>query len=352
MPLALATPKWSLPRARGAVCLSLGIALAALQWGCGKPPAAGLDAAVVARVGSNVITAETFTRELSLRAKRQPLPWATSEGKPKLLDEMINREALYARATAAGFDQAPEMRQAIKNLIINRFQEVEAGRRPAAPPVSDQAISAYYSAHREKYSMPAQVHAAAILIRRSASASPATEAAALAKAQRALQEVRGQADSAAWRQAALAYSDDLGTRYRGGDLGWFTKTAGPWGWEQSVVDAAFDQSTTDEPARLITTSRAYYIIQILGTRPAQTQPLEAVREGIRYLLEQDAERKQSEDFYAGLRAGLPIVINHDVMDLISVTSAPASAPVLPLALTHTPSEPGPSPGATQPPRYP
>jgi hypothetical protein len=76
---------------------------------------------LVARVGTREIQAQDFQAEIERRQRAQrPIP-----GKQDLLEEMIEREALIARAVQAGLDKDGELRRSYENLLIGKLKQQE-----------------------------------------------------------------------------------------------------------------------------------------------------------------------------------------------------------------------------------
>src|ERR1700744_6541683 len=71
--------------------------------GCDKKTPA--PANIVAQVGDVPITADALQRLMDMRAAGNTNQFATTAAKTALLDELIRREAILAKAKAAGFDQ-------------------------------------------------------------------------------------------------------------------------------------------------------------------------------------------------------------------------------------------------------
>src|SRR6202522_170633 len=88
------------------------------------------------------------------------------------------------------------------------------------PTVTDADLQTYYNAHKDAYAVKEQVKARHILIAVPRGSDAKTDAAAKAKAQGILDQVRKGGDFAA---LAKANSDDPGSKDSGGELGFFTK---------------------------------------------------------------------------------------------------------------------------------
>ncbi len=158
-----------------------------------------------------------------------------------------------------------------------------------APRVSDADVQAYYNAHLADYQVKEQVRARHILIAVPEGADAKTDAAARAKAEGILKQIRGGADFAAM---AKANSDDPGSKDTGGELGWFTRGKMVPAFEQ----AAFAQNA-GQVSDLVKTSFGYHIIQTEEKQAAHTKTIDEVKGDILPVLQQQRVG-QAEQNYA------------------------------------------------------
>lgn len=109
--------------------------------------------------------------------------------------------------------------QGVRRAGIRQQFEASLQRDRRPPSVTNAEIRAFFEARRDEIgSRPATIEFVQIVV----TPEPADSAreAALAEAQAALEDLRGGGDFAT---VARRYSDDPGTRERGGDLGWFRR---------------------------------------------------------------------------------------------------------------------------------
>jgi peptidyl-prolyl cis-trans isomerase D len=150
---------------------------------------------------------------------------------------------------------------------------------PGGPPqVSDADIQSYYDAHKADYDVKEQVRARHILIAVPQGADAKTDAAAKAKAEGLLKQLRGGADFAA---LAKANSDDPGSKDSGGELGFFTR-----GRMVPEFEKAAFALQPGQISDLVKTSFGYHIIQVEEKQTAHTKPLSEVRSQIVPILQQ------------------------------------------------------------------
>ena len=146
------------------------------------------------------------------------------------------------------------------------------------PQVSDADLQAYYNAHQDTYAVKEQVKARHILISVPQGSDAKTDAAAKAKAEGLLKQIRSGGDFAA---LAKANSDDPGSKDSGGELGLFTKGKMVPAFEKAAF--ALQPGQTSD---LVKTDFGYHIIQVEQHDQAHQKPLAEVKPEIEPVLEQ------------------------------------------------------------------
>jgi len=141
----------------------------------------------------------------------------------------------------------------------------------AAP--SDDAVKAYYEAHREdRFTAPDEIRARHILIKLPPDADEKARAAARAKADDVLAKVKKGADFA---KLAQQLSEDAGTASKGGDLGLF-----PRGKMVPAFDAAAFALEPGTVSEVVESPFGFHIIKVEEKVPAGAKPLDVVRQEI------------------------------------------------------------------------
>jgi peptidyl-prolyl cis-trans isomerase D len=146
------------------------------------------------------------------------------------------------------------------------------------PQATDAAIQAYYNSHQAQYQVKDQVKARHILISVPEGSDAKTDAAAKAKAEDVLKQLKAGGDFAA---LAKKYSDDPGSKDSGGELGWF----GTGKMVPAFEKAAFALQP-GQISDLVKTSFGYHIIQVEQKQTAHTKSLAEVRDQIAPVVQQ------------------------------------------------------------------
>jgi peptidyl-prolyl cis-trans isomerase D len=165
---------------------------------------------------------------------------------------------------------------------------------------SQQQIQAYYNAHASDYATPEQAKSRHVLIQVAAGADAKTDAAAKAKAEDVLKQLKAGGN---WNDIAKKYSDDPGSKNAGGELGFAQrKTMVP-----EFDNAIFTQKIGD--IEIVKSQFGYHVIQVEDRQAAHTQPLNEVlpqiqaalvREGSAQAQQNYAEQLTSEAIKNGL----------------------------------------------------
>jgi peptidyl-prolyl cis-trans isomerase D len=156
------------------------------------------------------------------------------------------------------------------------------------PQPTQQEVQAYFNAHKAEYSTPEQARSRHILITVPAGADAKTDAAAKAKAEDVLKQLKGGANFA---DLAKKYSDDPGSKNAGGEL--------PFAQHGTMVPefdkAIFTQKIGD--IEIVKSQFGYHIVQVEERKPAHSQDISEVLPTIQAtLIRQKAA--SAEDGYA------------------------------------------------------
>jgi peptidyl-prolyl cis-trans isomerase D len=180
----------------------------------------------------------------------------------KVTDDMV--KAFYDKN--ATLFQIPEQARAEYIVLDSAAVESQVA-------VSDAEVAQFYNANQKRFTTPEQRTASHILITKAQGAKPAEEAAAKAKAEAVLAEVRkNPADFAA---IAKARSQDPGSAEQGGDLGAVERGS----LVKSVEDAIYSLKE-GEVSGIVPSEFGYHIIKVTSVKPAQQKTLELAKEEI------------------------------------------------------------------------
>jgi len=146
------------------------------------------------------------------------------------------------------------------------------------PQISDADVQAYYNQHQSQYQVKEQVKVRHILIAVPAGADSKTDAAAKAKAEDLLKQIKSGANFA---DLASKNSDDPGSKAQGGELGWLDR-----GRTVPEFDKVAFSLNPGQTSDVIKTQFGYHILQVEDKKTAHLRPLSEVKSEIVPILEQ------------------------------------------------------------------
>jgi len=164
----------------------------------------------------------------------------------------------------------------------------------AKMPVSDADVQAYYTAHQDQYKVPEQVKTRHILITVPKGADAKTDAAAKAKAEDILKQIKAGGNFA---DLAKKNSDDPGSKDQGGELPMIPTS----GLDPAYAKAAMALNP-GQTSDLIRSSFGYHIIQTEAKDQAHAKPLAEVKDTIVAALQQDKLGAAEQDYANKLAA--------------------------------------------------
>ena len=180
----------------------------------------------------------------------------------KVTDEMV--KAFYDKN--ANLFQIPETVKAEYIVLDSAAVESQVS-------VSDAEIAQFYETNKQRFTTPEERTASHILITKAQGAKPAEEAAAKAKAEAVLAEVRkNPADFAA---IAKSQSQDAGSAANGGDLGKVER--GTFG--KAMDDALFGLKE-GEISGIVPSEFGYHIVKVTSVKPQTQKSLADAKDAI------------------------------------------------------------------------
>lgn len=171
-----------------------------------------------------------------------------------------------------------------KESVHLQYAELRLDTVAAAITVNPADLDAWYQQNQARYIEPEKRRASHILIAVSGK-DAAADAAALAKAQQVLKEVRAGGDFAA---LAKKYSQDPGSARQGGDLGWALRGA----YVQTFADKLFAMKA-GEISEPVKTQFGYHIIRLDAVQTEHGKTLADARAQI----EGDFRRERASDVF-------------------------------------------------------
>lgn len=205
---------------------------------------------------------------------------------------------------AAYYKQHPKDFMSPEQVSVH-YIDLDAATMKVTPDLSDKALQARYDKQKASFVSPPQWNVAHILIKLPANATAAQKQAALKQAER-IDEL-AKAPGADFAALAKQYSDDLGSKNQGGNLGWLQKgDAGP------EFQAALDKLQKGEVSAPVLTPEGYHIIDLLDMRAGHAETFAQVRDQ----LAAEASKDARSDEYREIGNKLTDMIYDDPTSLV------------------------------------
>jgi peptidyl-prolyl cis-trans isomerase D len=198
-------------------------------------------------------------------------------------------------ADLQGFFKSNAARYASAMPETRKIQYVafDASNLPGGKPqVSDADVVAYYNAHKDQYAVKEQVKTRHILIAVPAGADAKTDAAAKAKAEDLLKQIKAGGNFA---DLAGKNSDDPGSKVQGGELPMYPTS----GLDPAYAKAAMALNP-GQTSDLVKSQFGYHIIQTEQKEPAHSRPVAEVKAEIVPVLEQQRAGAAEQTFASTL----------------------------------------------------
>ncbi|MEN1728771.1 MAG: peptidyl-prolyl cis-trans isomerase [Pseudomonadota bacterium] len=297
------------------LALTLSITLALTACGSSEPAPD-----VLAQVGDVVITTDQYQEELELRAAMRPGYYELAEHREELLEFLVNQQVQLNAARRAGIPEERDFKDLYERMLIQRLRETRLEADLAEVSISDADIVSYYEANLDQFSRPERRQVALVRLSRPGRED---EAALQALRERA-EEARAAAlalpeDTGHFGAVAVEYSDDRGSRYQGGVVGWLVDSDNVrYRLPADVISIAFEQQAIGDISPVIETGEALWLVRVVELDPARQQPLEQVREGIHHRLTRERAEALEEGLVDTLRDEETIVLNKALLDTIPI----------------------------------
>jgi peptidyl-prolyl cis-trans isomerase D len=190
-------------------------------------------------------------------------------------------EAFFKKNAARYAATIPEERQVT-------YFSIGPGDLPGGvPQVSQQEVQQYFQQHQSEYTVPEQARSRHILIKVAAGADAKTDAAAKAKAEGLMKQIKAGANFA---DLAKANSDDPGSKVQGGELGFARRGMMVPPFENAI----FTQKIGD--TQIVKSSFGYHIVQVEERQPAHAMSLAEVAPTIQMTLVRKKAAANEENF--------------------------------------------------------
>jgi peptidyl-prolyl cis-trans isomerase C len=209
--------------------------------------------------------------------------------KETVLRQFIQSMVISDLAKQKGFDRVPEIKEQLQffsdNFLANEYLKREIAQKITVP---DDELKSYYDSHKDEFKTQDMVKARHILVRVDNSASDDEKKKAKEKTELYLKKIKDGEDFA---KLASDFSDDPGSKAKGGDLGFF-----PRGRMVKPFDDAAFSLKPGETSGIVETQFGFHIIKVEDRKDSSVESFDVVKERLKQKLSQDRTRKELTDF--------------------------------------------------------
>jgi len=245
---------------------------------------------VLAKFGSKTITVSDYNKIIGyLDTEKQKVIEKNPQLKENVLRQLVQSMVISELARKAGFDKRPEVQEQLEffknNFLANEYLRKEVAAKDT---VSEDDVKSYYDTHQDEFKTPEMVKARHILIKVDKSASEEDKKQAQKKAEDILSKIKAGEDFA---KLASEFSDDPGSKSKGGDLGFFARGR----MVKPFEDAAFALKV-GEVSGIVESPFGYHIIKAEERKDAGVETYDTAKDKIRQRLVQERAKSTVTEF--------------------------------------------------------
>ena len=202
--------------------------------------------------------------------------------KPEELETKITPDEAEIKAS---FEKNKSKYQVPEKRVV-RYALVDVNQIRQSLQISDDQLKVQYHQNIQQYQVPNRVHAEHILLMTVGKTDAEVEE-IKKKAEDILSQVK---KGAKFEDLAKKYSEDPGTKDKGGDLGWLVQGQTVPEFEKVAFSLQKGQISD-----LVKTQYGFHIIKVLDKETAHTKPFEEVKNQLRFELVPNLADKQASD---------------------------------------------------------
>ena len=221
--------------------------------------------------------------------------------KVKLEYALIKPEELEAKITPseaeiqASFEKNKSKYQVPEKRVV-RYALVDVNQIRQTLQISDDQLKVQYQQNIKQYQVPNRVHAEHILLMTVGNKTDAE----VEEIKKNAEDILGQAKKGTrFEDLAKKYSEDPGTKDKGGDLGWLVQGQTVPEFEKVAFSLQKGQISD-----LVKTQYGFHIIKVMDKETAHTKPFEEVRDSLRAPLLLSQADKQASDIADQMSAAI------------------------------------------------
>lgn len=261
----------------------------------------------VAKIGDIEITETDLNRIIGYyNQDKQKFIEQSPQTKVTLVKRIVQGKVLSKLAREKGYDKNPGLKEQI-DLMVDDFLATEYMKKEVLEKieVTEKDMQLYYKIHREEFITPEAARARHILIRADKKASAEKKKMARDRAEAVLSRLKAGEDFA---KLASEFSEDTGSKEKGGDLGFFSKGS----MHPDLERVAFLMKP-GETSEILETEIGFHIVRLDEKRVAMLEPYEKVKAKVRELVFNDMKKTKVQEFIDQALRDAEVEINYELL---------------------------------------
>jgi hypothetical protein len=264
------------------------------------------DENVLAVVGDTAITVEEFMHAYHYRGGENVAQFDSNA----LLNELILTRAMVAQATMKGIVNDYETQHGIDNLIVGKLKQKELEPRLKAINIDNATINQHYLKHQQDFIAPERRRFAVVMQNKGSDIPDSQRNQYATSVHNILKQGLIDFEPFHFGGLSVEQSDHQASRYRGGEIGWFTENQ-QTRYPDSIITAGFALKNTGDLSPPIWTQDTLYFIRLMEKQPAHIKSLDEVDSIIKHKLILSSTNQVKRDFESQTIANVEITVFED-----------------------------------------
>ena len=191
-----------------------------------------------------------------------------------LAERLLQAKVLSDEAYKEGFDSRPDIKEQLDLFVRDRLATAYLREKVInSIDITDQDVAEYYRAHKEKYQLKPRAKVRHILIRLPKNPKQSE----IKQAEQRIKDILAKLDQGeSFDVLARMYSEDPGSRDKGGDLGWIIEDQVDPSFAKAVFSAKLNK-----PVGPVRSAFGLHIIKVEARKEKEQLPLDRVKEQVR-----------------------------------------------------------------------
>jgi peptidyl-prolyl cis-trans isomerase C len=288
----------------------------------------GNQGQAVAKVGDMVITLDQFEKQINQQNPLVRSRYKSPDHKRKLLESLVEREAMVQEAKRLGLDKDPDVVQGLKKILARHLVNVEFNqKRVKQISITDEQIEQDYQENQDRYHAPEKIRVHQIFF-----AGASKDAKARREARKRAKEVlkklqANPKDRRLFLKMARENSEDETTKRVGGDTNFRTKEQLVESYGKAFAETAFSLKQANDLSGIVEGDKGLYIMRLSGSQAAIDLPLDKVKGQIRTTLFARARGDAYKAYVQEVKEKVGVQVYADMVDKakVDLEAAPQGA---------------------------